>query len=134
MNGMTPSTLQRQLEKRGITVRPDHAVWMTAQIESAGRNPADVRNKMIYIVQYASRMGWLTPSNAAVLSNKGQAVLRAQVMQTLAEVLGHPDPTVRASTASPEQEGHLPPVFVNPPPYGDPFALAAWCEELDIMN
>lgn len=32
MSGMTPSPLHQLLEKQGIAVQPDHAVWMTAQI------------------------------------------------------------------------------------------------------
>ena len=39
MSGMTPSAFQQQLENRGIAVHPDHVVWMTARIESAGKNP-----------------------------------------------------------------------------------------------
>ena len=132
MDRMTPSLFQQRLEKQGVSIRQDHALWLVEQVPTSA-GPADIRNKMIYIVQYAFRMGWLTPGTAAALSQRKQDRLQTLVMQTLAEVLGHPDPTVRASTTAPEQQGHLPLVYVNPPP-DDPYALAAWCEELDIMN
>ena len=129
MMHMTPSLFQEQLGNHGIALSHDHALWMVEQVTAVDGTPADIRNKMIYIVQYAARVGWLTLSNAAALSSKRQTL----VMQTLAEVLGHPDPTVRASGNSVGQQGHLPQVCINPPP-DDPFEFAAWCAELEIMN